>query len=257
MKQVSATFTRTLKGFFRMKAVLIGTIIWPIALLALICLTLLASVSKSNLPAAKGSVTISMIVFSLMLLGLGNLSSSIARDRESGLLSKLKSMPVSPIFDFLGRIAGLTVFSLIAAFLITLAGFAMGARFTVMPIDGIKLVGFALVIITATAGIGLILGSLIKIVQGTIFLGIGITVVTSYISGIFTPYSSLSSGLQTFARIFPISSASSSATYILLGKNIAGYNPLTTGQMITTIVLSLVFISAGTLIYSKIGWSRE
>jgi len=45
-----------------------------------------------------------------------------AADRERGLFSKLKSMPISPWKDFIGRILGLLVFSFLAVIMVGLIG---------------------------------------------------------------------------------------------------------------------------------------
>jgi ABC-2 type transport system permease protein len=255
--QVSATFIKVMKEFMRIRTVIFWTVVWPILILALVSLTFLKTINPGDLPFARGAVTISMISFTLMLAGMSNLASTIARDRETGLLAKLKSMPVSPRLDFSGRVLAMAAFSVLAAALVTAAGFAIGARFHGDFMGSLQAVGFLVLIILASAGVGLIIGALIKQLQGAIMTGVAISVVTAFISGLFAPYSSLPAFLQAFARIYPISSASSLASYVLLGENITGYNPLTTGQVITTVVLSLLLIALGTYLYSRLSWKRD
>lgn len=252
MSQFAATFTKTLRCFLRTRAILLWTLAWPIFLLIIVTSTALATYSGSTLSLAKGSITISMVAFSLMLAGFANLSSSIARDRETGLLAKLRSMPISPLSDFVGRMAALAVFSLLAALLVAAAGVALGARFTGNAISGLSAAGFLLLVIASAAGIGLIIGSLVRSLQGTAFIGIGLTIVTLYITGIFIPYESLPSFLQAVARVYPISSATASVTYLLLGWDAAGYNPLTLEQVATTLALSFALLAVGTVFYSRL-----
>jgi ABC-2 type transport system permease protein len=256
MNQITATFTKTIKGFLRNRAVLFWTIAWPVILLIVLNLAALNGVAADILPFARGEVTISMVIFALTLAGMSNLASNIARDREDGLLTKLKSMPVSPGLDFCGRVLALFTLSLLAAAIVTVIGLAAGARFNTS--SGLpQVAGFLLLIIGCSAGIGLIIGSLVRTVQGAMFTGVGISVVASFLSGVFIPYSSLPEFLKAFARIYPIASAGSSASYFLLGEAVTGYNPLTAVQVITTVVLSLAVLGTGIFLYSRLSWKRD
>jgi len=257
MRQVFGTFTKTIKCFMRIRAITIFTVLMPIFLLLITGVSVNTSVSASDLPVAKGVLTISMIAFSLMLAGILNLAGSITRDRETGLLTKLKSMPINPWRDFLGRMMAAALLSLVAAILIIAVGLAYGARFSGTIANYIETIGFLLLAIISAAGIGLVIGSYTKLVLATFFTGLAITLVTAFISGIFIPYDILPSSLQTFAHIYPISSSLSSSIYLLLGESAAGYNPLTIGQVISTLLISIGFLTVGVFIYSKQAWKRD
>ena len=198
-----------------------------------------------------------MMTFALTLAGMANLPGNISRDRERGLLTKLKSMPVSPWKDFVGRILGLVTFSCLASILVILAGIACGARFSGTIISVFQCVIFFLIIFFASAGIGLIVGTIVKHVHGAVMTGVGISVVTASISGLFAPYSSLPPILQKFSRVYPISSANSSIIYFLLGKSYAGYNPLNINQVAVTIIFSFLLFVAGLILYSRFCWRKE
>ena len=175
---------------------LIFTVLMPMFLLLITGVSLNTSVSASDLPIAKGVLTISMVAFSLMLAGILNLAGSITRDRETGLLTKLKSMPISPWRDFLGRMMAAGLLSLVATVLIIAVGLAYGARFNGTIANYIEAIGFLLLAIISAAGIGLVIGSYTKLVLATFFTGLAITLVTAFISGIFIPYDSLPSSLR-------------------------------------------------------------
>jgi ABC-2 type transport system permease protein len=257
MRQVSGTFAKNIKCFMRIRAVSIFTVLMPMFLLVITGVSLSTSVSASDLPEAKGVLTISMVAFSLMLAGILNLAGSITRDRETGLLTKLKSMPIKPWLDFLGRMMAVTLLSLVATILIIAVGLAFGARFSGTVENDAEAIGFLLLAIISAAGIGLVIGSYTKVLLATFFTGLGITLVTAFISGIFIPYDSLPSFLHAFAHVYPISSATSSSVYVLLGESAAGYNPLTAGQVISTLLISIGFLAVGVFIYSQQAWKRD
>ena len=257
MSQISASLNRTVKEFIREKAVLFWTIAWPIIWVLIGAFSFTGDAPEEFVPYVKGAITISMIVFALMMAGMTNLASSIASDRETGMLSKLISMPVNPWKDFTGRILAVAVFSVLAAALVTAVGFAVGARFPSTAIDVLSAIGFLLLVVCASAGIGLIIGTFIKHLQGAIMTGVGIAVITAAISGLFAPYSALPAPLQLFSRFYPVSSAGASATCVLLGEEMVGYNPLATSQISLTIGLSLFLLILGIVLYSRLFWKSE
>ena len=257
MIQILGTFNKTIKCFMRIRAITLFTIILPSFMLLINGVSLNKGIPASELGLAKGVLTISMITFSLMMAGIMNLPGLISRDRETGLFLKLKSMPINPWNDFMGRLLGTSLLSLVSAAIILLVGLVYGAQFNGNVVNYIETFGFLLLTIISAAGIGLIIGSFSKLVMTTFFCGLGITLVTAFTSGIFIPYESLPSFLQTLARFYPISSASSSSIYLMVDKIAIAYNPLTLAQVISTILISFVFLAIGVLCYSKLGWKRD
>ncbi len=257
MNVIIATFSKTIKEFLREKSTLFWTIAWPIIWVLIDCFVFAGGAPKKVTPYIRGSITISMMTFALTLAGMANLPGNISRDKERGLLTKLKSMPVSPWKDFVGRILGLVTFSCLASVLVILTGFACGARFSGTLTSVFQSIIFFLIIFFASAGVGLIVGTLIKHVQGAVMIGVGISVVTASISGLFAPYWSLPSVLQRFSQVYPVSSANAAIIYLLLGKRYAGYNPLGIDQVVTTIALSSSLFVIGLVLYSRFCWRRE
>lgn len=255
--QITAALNKTIKEFIRQKSVLFWTIAWPILWVLLGSFSYTANAPDFIIPSLRGAITISMMVFALMTAGMANLPGNIASDRERGLLSKLKSMPINPWRDFVGRFLGLLAFSSLALVLVALVGYICGARFSYTMITASQSVGFILLIVFASSGIGLLVGTFIKHVHGAIMTGVGITVISAAISGLMAPYSSLPSILQHFSRTFPISSANSSIIYLLAGEDFAGYNPLGVVQTGLTIALSSIVFAIGVIAYSRFCWMKE
>lgn len=257
MRQISAAYTKTVKELLREKAALFWTIAWPIIFVIIGSVVFTGSAPQAVIPYIKGSIAISMMVFALMIAGMSNLPASIAGDRANGLLSKLISMPIKPYKDFIGRIFAVITVSLLAAALVIAIGIALGARFTGAGVEIPQAIGFVFLVICASAGVGLIAGTLIKNLQGAIMTGVGIAVITSFISGLFAPYEALPVPLQTFARVYPISSAQASIVHLLAGPDMVAYNPLTSSQVTLTIALSFALLFVGTILYSRLGWKLD
>ena len=257
MGQVTSTGIRVLKEFLRQRATVFWTIAWPSLWVFISTVSFASSIPGEIAPYARGAFTISMLLFALMIAGMGNLPASIAEDRERGLLAKLKSMPLRPVNDLAGRILGLIGFSLVAALAVLAVGYACGARLQVTATKASAAVGLLAVAFVASAGIGIAIGSLIKEVHGATMTGIGISVVTAALSGIFTPYSALPDFLKAFARIYPVSWANSSLIYILCSEDLAGYDPTGTGHIALTVLASTVTLVAGITLYMRYCWKGE
>jgi len=257
LRQISAAYIKAAKELLREKSALFWTIAWPMIWVIIGSFSFTGSAPPQVTPYIKGAIAISMMVFALMIAGMSNLPASIAGDRANGLLAKLISMPVKPYKDFLGRISAVITLSFLAAALVIVVGIALGARFAGAGVQIPQAIGFVFLVICASAGVGLMTGTLIKNLQGAIMTGVGIAVITSAISGLFAPYEVLPVPLQTFARVYPISSAQAAIVHLLAGPDMVAYNPLTSGQVTLTIALSFALLVVGTVLYTRLGWKLE
>ncbi len=257
MGQISAAYVRGLKQAVRDKTTLFWTMSWPIIWLVISALTFVGDVPQETVPYVRASMTVSMMVFALTIAGMSHLPASIALDRKNGLFAKLKSMPIRSYRDFIGRVSAVGTFALLAAAVVVVVGFVLGARFTGGGVATPHAIGFVLLVIFASAGVGLIVGTLIRSPQGAVMTGVAIVVILAAMSGLFAPYDMLPVPLQLFARVYPISSAQASIVYLLVGAEVVPYNPLTSGQVALTIALPFALLLVGTLLYSRLGWRLE
>lgn len=257
MNQISATFFKNIKYFLREKPVLFWTIGWPIFWVLMGCFVFVTGYPEDLLPYVKGSTTLSMMVFAIMIAGIANMPGNISTDREWGLFLKLISMPIKPWKDSIGRIFSLFTFSILSVVLVLLVGYICGSRFLFSVIKISQSVGYFILAILASSGIGMIIGIFIKHVHGAIMTGVGITVVISGITGMFFPYSALPKFLQIFSRFFPVSSANSSIIYLLTNESLAGYNPISMGQIIYTMAISIIIFIVGLILYSRFCWKTD
>jgi len=255
MNQISATYIKGLKDNFMSKPALFWVIAWPAIWLLLAVFVFLRGVPAEFAALAKGQSTISMVTFSIMVCGMTSLPANISEDRQRGLFQKLKTMPVQPWKEAVGKILAVLTFGLVSAAIIIIIGVLLGARFNITLAGLLKSLGFLVLGTLASSGVGLIVGSLIKSIQGSIMTGVGIAVVTSAISGVFFQYSMLPAVLQKFARIWPMSSTNSVIINYLIGD--IGYNPFAPLYLSLTIIISLLFFSAGIVLYTVYCWRTE
>jgi ABC-2 type transport system permease protein len=255
VNQVSATYIKGLKDNFMSKPALFWVIAWPVIWLLLAVFVFLRGVPPEFAALAKGQSTISMVTFSIMICGMTSLPANISEDRARGLFQKLKTMPVQPWKEATGKILAVLTFGLASAAVIIIVGVILGGRFNITITGLLKSLGFLFLGTLASAGIGLIVGSLIKNIQGAIMTGVGIAVITSAISGVFFQYSMLPPILQKFAQIWPMSAANSIIINYLIGD--IGYNPLTALNLSLTVAISLLFFTVGIVLYTVYCWRSE
>ena len=257
MSQIAASTGKTLKEFLRQKSVLFWTIGWPVIWVLIGSYSFAGNTPPEVVPSVRGSITTSMAVFALMIAGMANLPGNIAEDRERGVLAKLRSMPIEPWKDLVGRLCGLILLAAVAVAAVVVVGCLCGARFRITLVGLGKCLTMLAVVLLAASGIGMLIGTCVKPVHGAIMTGVGCSVVTSAISGVMAPYTALPPGLQTIARIYPISSANSSIFYLLSGSAIAGYDPWTIGQQTIAVLFAIALFAAGLVLYSTLCWKRE
>ncbi len=255
MNQITATYIKGIKDNFMSKPALFWVIAWPAIWLIMTIFVFLRGVPAELMPITKGQSTISMVTFSIMVCGMTSIPANISEDRQRGLYRKLKTMPIQPWKEAAGKIFAILTFGLVSAAVIIIIGLSLGAKFFITPSGLLKSLGFLLLGTLASVGAGLIIGSLIKSVQGSIMTGVGIAVITSSISGIFIPYSILPPLLQKFAKIWPISSSNSAILTYLSGG--VGYNPLSPLNLSITVAISLLLFATGIILYTFYCWRLD
>ncbi len=257
MRQINAVFIKTIKELYRNKTTVFWTIVWPIIFLFLGIFLFYRADPMSGEPYFRAGITISMIVFSLMLSGFSTLPGIIAQDRTNGLFLKLRSMPIKQWRDILGRIFGLLFYVAISAILIGLIGVILGARFNFTVSNSLVSLGFLILATISAAGSGIIIGTFIKNINGAIITGVGIAVVSMSLGGVTFPYSFLPEILQVFSRYYPFSSSNAIISYMLSAPEFVGYDPMGAFQVLFTISISIIIFIASLILYSKFCWRSD
>jgi len=82
-------------------------------------------------------------------------------------------------------------------------------------------------------------------------IGVGVSLVIFFLGGMAIPFSDLPESIQLFAKLHPVSSATASIGYLLIGEEMVGYNPFNFLQMIITISLSFLLFIIGKYVYTE------
>jgi ABC-type polysaccharide/polyol phosphate export permease len=237
ISQVRASFMRSMRIFLRDKAIIGSSILLPVFFLIVLPLVLFQQVPMEFMPALRGFLVIAMITLLIMGTAISNLPGSIAADRDHGLYSKLSSMPVNPVYECLGRIATVFVFSALGSLVVVALGLVLGAELIVTSTDLMLIVGLASVVTLFAAGVGLIIASFVKSESAAAHVGVAI-VMFIYFIGIAFPYRDLPEVLRPLVHVNPICQGNNMIAVLTVGEELLGYNPFNFVDVTVMILLT-------------------
>lgn len=255
VSQIRASFKRSMRIFLRDKAIIGSSIMMPVFFLIVLPVVFFQHVPMEFMPALRGFLVIAMVTLLIMATAISNLPGSIAADRDHDLYSKLSSMPVNPVYECLGRIVTVFVFSAIGSLVVIVLGLTMGAELIVTSFDLLLIIGLASVIILCSAGVGLLLASVVKSESAAAHVGVAI-VMLIYFIGIAFPYSDLPELLRPFVHVNPICLGSNMIAVLTVGEELVGYNPFNFIDVTVMLLLTGLVFVIGLYIYSRYCWRR-
>jgi ABC-2 type transport system permease protein len=194
---------RLLIRWRRDRAVLMGSLLFPIFLLVLYQVVLGQQVRKvTGVDSVYGLVPF-CAVLSALFGTLGN-AIGITMDRQSGVLSRMWVLPVHRASALTGRLTAEAARALIGTVLITALGVVMGLRFTH---GWVAIVPFVLIpSIVAVGYTALVMALVIRTKGRTIMTWlVGATVTLAFLNPGTTPIALYPDWLQPFVRVQPLS----------------------------------------------------
>jgi len=242
--------------FLRDKAIIGSSIVLPVFFLVVLPLVFFQQVPTEFMPALRGFLVVAMITLLIMGTAMSNLPGSIAADRDHDLYSKLSSMPVNPLYECLGRIVTVFVFSAIGSLVVIVLGVVLGAELVVTFIDLLLILGLASVIILFSSGIGLIIASVVKSESAAAHVGVAI-VMLIYFIGIAIPYTDLPELLRPVVHMNPICLGNNMIAVLAVGEGIVGYNPFNFIDITLMLLLSAMVFIFALFVYSRYCWRKQ
>lgn len=228
---------RLLTRWRRERVVLLGSLLVPVGLLLLYEVVLGDRVQQlTGISSVYGLVPI-CAVLSALFGSLGN-ASSVALDREAGLLGRIYVLPIHRVSPLTGRFAAEAVRALIGTALITVLGAVLGLRFTqgwiaagvFVLIPSIVVIGFtALVLALASRRNGRQLMTWL----------VAATLALAFVNPGFTPIETFPPAVAPFVRMQPLSPPIETMRSLALGGPLAW--PLTM-TLLWVIALLAIFI---------------
>ncbi|BBZ25962.1 transport permease protein [Mycolicibacterium madagascariense] len=214
-----------LKMFYRRPEQLALTFSMP----AVICL-LLGSIFSAKLPNSDTStgavIAASMLAYGILSTSFINLGISIAADRDTGALRRLRGTPATAVSYFVGKIALVAIASFAEAVILLAVGvFVFKLR---LPADGYGWFTLAWVFVLGITSCSL-LGILVSNVASNAVSGAVITngpaVALQFVSGTYVPLMSLPTWMLVVGSVFPIKWMAQGFRSVLLPPQMVVFEP--------------------------------
>lgn len=193
-----------LKMFYRRPEQLALTFSMP----AVICI-LLGSIFSTKLPNSETStgavIAASMLAYGILSTSFINLGISIAADRESGALRRLRGTPATASSYFIGKVALVAIASLAEAVILLLVGvFIFKLRLPTGVFEWFTL-GWVFVLgITSCSLLGIFVSNLASNAVSAAVITNGPAVGLQFLSGTYVPLMMLPIWMLTIGSIFPV-----------------------------------------------------
>lgn len=237
---------REMKRFIRAKSRIIGTIATPLLFMVFLGI----GFTKISIPGMQNINYINFLVPGIVAMGIIFSSTfagmSVLWDREFGFLKEIMVTPVNRISIMLGRVAGGVTVSLIQGIAILIISLAIG--FEVVGILPFLLsIVFMLLIATTFIGLGLVLASKMRDMQGFGLIINFIIFPLFFLSGAIFPIENLPSAVKYICYANPL-------TYGVDGLRglLAGISTLSVvTDFFVLVALSLGMILLGAYLFSK------
>lgn len=219
-----------LKMFYRRPEQLALTFSMP----AVICI-LLGSIFSAKLPNSETStgavIAASMLAYGILSTSFINLGISIAADRESGALRRLRGTPATASSYFIGKVALVAIASLAEAVILLLVGvFVFKLRLPTGVFEWFTL-GWVFVLgITSCSLLGIFVSNLASNAVSAAVITNGPAVGLQFLSGTYVPLMVLPMWMLTIGSIFPVKWMAQGFRSVLLPPEMVVFEPAGTWE---------------------------
>jgi ABC-2 type transport system permease protein len=214
-----------LKMFYRRPEQMVLTFSLP----AVICV-LLGSIFSTKLPHTQTStgavIAASMLAYGILSTSFINLGISIAADRDTGALRRLRGTPTTALSYFIGKIFLVAIVSLAEAIVLLSVGllfFELRLPTTVFGWFTLTWV-FVLGIVSCSL-LGIFISNLASNAVAAAVVTNGPAVALQFLSGTYVPLIVLPTWMLTLGSIFPVKWMAQGFRSVLLPSNMAAFEP--------------------------------
>ncbi|OBB45841.1 MULTISPECIES: ABC transporter permease [unclassified Mycobacterium] len=214
-----------LKMFYRRPEQMVLTFSMP----AVICL-LLGSIFSAKLPDNETStgavIAASMLAYGILSTSFVNLGISIAADRETGALRRLRGTPATASSYFIGKIALVAVVSFAEAVLLLIVGvFVFGLHLPTDAVGWFTLAWVSILGIVSCSLLGIFISNLASNAVSAAVLTNGPSVALQFVSGTYVPLMILPAWMLVIGSLFPVKWMAQGFRSVLLPAEMVALEP--------------------------------
>ncbi|MGY4648652.1 ABC-2 type transport system permease protein [Mycobacterium sp. URHB0021] len=214
-----------LKMFYRRPEQLALTFSMP----AVICL-LLGSIFSAKLPGAETStgavIAASMLAYGILSTSFTNLGISIAADRETGALRRLRGTPATASSYFTGKIMLVAIASLAEALILLLVGVLVFGLHLPTDVFGWFTLSWVFILgIISCSLLGIFVSNLVSNALSAAVITNGPAVGLQFLSGTYVPLMVLPTWMLIVGSIFPVKWMAQGFRSVLLPPQMVVFEP--------------------------------
>ena len=214
-----------LKGFYRRPEQMALTFSMP----TVICL-LLGSIFTAKLPNSDIStgtvIAASMLAYGILSTSFINLGISIAADRDTGALRRLRGTPTTATSYFIGKIVLVAIVSVAEAVILLAVGvLVFGLRLPTGPFEWFTLAWVFLLGIISCSLLGIFISNLASNAVAAAVITNGPAVGLQFISGTYVPLVVLPTWMLVAGSIFPVKWMAQGFRSVLLSEQMVAFEP--------------------------------
>ncbi|WP_433292151.1 ABC transporter permease [Pseudonocardia sp. CA-142604] len=172
-----------------------------------------------------GTEYINYVVPGIVLLctgyGAANTAMSVAADRASGMVDRLRSLPIRSSAMLTGHVTASVLRNAVSTTIVVLAAVAMGFRPTGSFTDWVLAAGLVLLYVLALSWVAAGIGLIAKSVESASVLGF-VMLFLPYLSSAFVPTATMPSVLRAVSENQPITPVIETVRGLLTGTPIGG-----------------------------------
>lgn len=214
-----------LKMFYRRPEQMALTFSMP----TVICL-LLGSIFTAKLPNSDIStgtvIAASMLAYGILSTSFINLGISIAADRDTGALRRLRGTPTTATSYFIGKIALVAIVSVAEAVILLAVGvLVFGLRLPAGPFEWFTLAWVFLLGIVSCSLLGIFISNLASNAVAAAVITNGPAVGLQFISGTYVPLVALPTWMLVAGSVFPVKWMAQGFRSVLLPEQMVAFEP--------------------------------
>jgi len=205
MRTLTDTWTmakRSLRHTTRSMDTIITVVLMPIALMLLFLYVFGGALGTQTSVAYVDFVTAGVIVMTV-ISGIAYAAFRLAMDMQKGIISRFRTMPVSPSSVLSGQAMSSTVSNLLSCVLVIVAAFIVGFRPTTDARAWLLFAGLLTLFILASTWMAIFFGMVARTAEGAGAFSY-ILFLLIFISPSFVPTDSMTPWLQSFAENQPL-----------------------------------------------------
>lgn len=213
------------KMFYRRPEQLALTFTMP----AVICL-LLGSIFSAKLPGSDTStgavIAASMLAYGILSTSFINLGISVAADRDTGALRRLRGTPATATSYFVGKIALVAIASLAEAIILLLVGVLIFKLHLPTDLSGWWTLTWVFILgIVSCSLLGILISNVASNAVSAAVITNGPAVSLQFVSGTYVPLMSLPAWMLTIGSIFPVKWMAQGFRSVLLPPHMVVFEP--------------------------------